>query len=106
MFPLSPSIAASGETEFEACKSSAQGRPPTLFSARCDGTVSAILALHDYFREEAQFCPPKEASVKQALRVLVKYLEEHPKDLHFNLEALTLLAFTSAWPCNKEIGRQ
>jgi Rap1a immunity proteins len=45
------------------------------------------------------FCPPDGATHGQMLRVVVRYIEEHPQDMH---EAFALLAYRAlheVWPC-------
>jgi len=48
------------------------------------------------------FCLPKDGiSHDQARRIMVKWLEAHPKDLHRSARSHIILAFIDAFPCNK-----
>ncbi len=46
-------------------------------------------------------CPPREVITGQLVRVVVKYLKDHPADLHGNGGLLTLTAFREAFPCKE-----
>jgi len=43
--------------------------------------------------------PKKGISVGQAVRIVVKYLNEHPEDLHAYEAILVMKAFYQAYPC-------
>lgn len=48
-----------------------------------------------------KMCPPEEnISGDQAVRIVVKYLEDHPEELHIPLTYLVHRAFVAAFPCN------
>jgi Rap1a immunity proteins len=44
-------------------------------------------------------CIPKGATVSQAIRVAVKYIDDRPARLNENFKALILEALRAAWPC-------
>ena len=66
----------------------------------CQGFVYAILVLGDALPEPIRCCHPKEATLEQSIRVLLKYLNEHPDLTHEDAVHLSLLAFKAAWPCH------
>ena len=79
-----------------------------LGAGRCLGIVRGIMdagAIFDTFAEKAGktppnvFCLPENVSTDQGIRVVVKYLEEHPADLHQRGTALTVRALKQAFPC-------
>jgi Rap1a immunity proteins len=44
------------------------------------------------------FCVPKETTIQQQIRVVVKYVEARPERMHERFALLALLA-REAWPC-------
>ena len=49
-----------------------------------------------------EFCLPTEGiPVIQGVRVLVKYLQDHPEQLHENAMGLTIAAFKNSFPCQR-----
>ena len=44
-------------------------------------------------------CVPNEVRGEQMAKVIIKYGNDHPEDLHLQGTAFTLKAFRSAWPC-------
>jgi hypothetical protein len=45
-------------------------------------------------------CIPQSASVDELVRVAVKYLDDHPEDLHLPAESLVFGAMRKAFPCH------
>lgn len=61
----------------------------------CVGTVDTIV-------ETAQpVCIPKGATTMQAVRIVVKYIDDRPARMHENFRVLAREALTEAWPCWK-----
>lgn len=48
------------------------------------------------------FCIPKDITSDQAIRVIVKYLEDHPEQLNDPAIILVLTAFKTYFPCNNQ----
>lgn len=48
-----------------------------------------------------QWCTPDNATLEQAVRVVVKYFTEHPARLHEDKFWLVRDAFITVWPCGK-----
>ena len=46
-------------------------------------------------------CLPKGVTTEQGLKVLVKYMEDHPEELHDRTAELAFRAFVKAWPCSR-----
>jgi hypothetical protein len=90
----------------EACQISVQDDPPiiTLNDARksgfCLGFVDAILGLGNDLAEPDRFCLPNGVTLERAIRVLVKYLDEHPERTSEDALTLSLRVFKAAWPCH------
>lgn len=45
--------------------------------------------------------PQKGISIDQAIRIVVKYLKNHPEDLHYPARTCVYLAISKAFPCEK-----
>jgi hypothetical protein len=61
----------------------------------CHGMVQGVI----YF--STSDCAPEGVSIKQDLRVVVKYLEDHPEKLHLHAAQLVMEALAKAFPCKK-----
>ena len=46
-------------------------------------------------------CLPKGVTTEQGLKVLVKYMDDHPEELQERTEQLATSAFINAWPCSR-----
>jgi hypothetical protein len=46
-------------------------------------------------------CLPKGVITEQGLKVLVKYMDDHPEKLHDRTAELAFRAFVKAWPCSR-----
>jgi hypothetical protein len=44
-------------------------------------------------------CPAKDSTYEQGTRVVVKYLQDHPEELHMKSSALVERALAKAFPC-------
>lgn len=49
----------------------------------------------------ASFCPPEEINNIQAVRIVEKYMKEHPEELHMHEYIIVTSAFKNAFPCKK-----
>jgi len=48
------------------------------------------------------FCPPSEGlENEQSLRIIIKWLEDHPEQLHMSARISVFIALSKALPCNK-----
>ena len=69
----------------------------------CMGMVRGIIGTnHEYAvkTKTAFFCLPIEGiKYTQAVRVVVKYLKEHPEKLHESAASLAIASLTEAFPC-------
>lgn len=69
----------------------------------CLGYLNGIADLHDILvilgDKLPLWCPPENVTVGQAEMVVIKYLKEHPEDLHLVAGSQVANAFMSAFPC-------
>jgi hypothetical protein len=64
----------------------------------CAGLIRAMF----YFGSgRFGICPPSGASVGQAARVVVLYIDQRPARMHEVFEDLALEAMQHAWPCKR-----
>ena len=45
------------------------------------------------------FCVPNDVTLGQRVAVVVKYIDEHPEDMHLEFFLLASEALRAAWPC-------
>ncbi len=50
-------------------------------------------------KKDRRFCPPSSLNIPQSVRVVVKYLRDHPADLHYPASMLVYNALVEAYPC-------
>ena len=72
-------------------------------AAYCVGYIDAAFSFsvyHEESKRRREVCWPKlELTTGQLVQVVVKYLKEHPADLHEEALLLTIRAFEEAFPC-------
>lgn len=66
------------------------------------GVWSTMVILNTGLDQGFRTCQPK-TGIKggQAARIVVRYLREHPEQLHEDAVFLSILAFQAAYPCSK-----
>jgi len=64
---------------------------------------AAYTALHP--RAQPFLCPPREFNEQQGARIILRYLDTHPEQLHLPGGALVLDAFRAAFPCTPAPGQ-
>jgi hypothetical protein len=94
----------SGDAMLPFCKKAIIGQssgpvPPEAWL--CLGKIDSLRRIRTVLKEEFASCAPDSVTNDQALRVVVKYLEENPKFLHQHFDLLALIAMQDAWPCKK-----
>lgn len=73
----------------------------------CGNFLQGITHLNLFYqaylvKERAAFCLPLEGiSNGQAVRIVLKYLQDHPEELHYEPVILTVNAFRRAFPCGR-----
>jgi hypothetical protein len=58
-----------------------------------------IVGMRDVDDYRMLFCPPPGVTLGQAKAVIVKYLDDNPKQLHLPIVPLALNALSNQWPC-------
>lgn len=89
------SIRLSGNAD--SCIKSCSSSPEEFHcKARCNALFKAA---------SWDFCVPKDVPVSQLVRVVVKYLEEHPAQLHNPAHGLVYASLKDAFPCTDSSNR-
>lgn len=99
----------------DVCRLLANGETPKLGSdayktggdmlkyGLCLGEIKALIwaapALQD---NQVRSCPPSTATVLQATKVIVAYLDQNPARLHEQFLGLAREALAHAWPCSTQ----
>lgn len=81
-----------------------------LLAGRCFGMVRGIVSFRELifpYMEGNGFtkpvCFPEQGiAVEQAVRVVLKYLNDHPEKLHMDDAILVAVALADAFPCRKQ----
>ena len=71
----------------------------------CFGLMEGMMAMnqvYEYRLKNALFCQPKDITSAQAARIVVKYLRDHPEELHQPGSILAYVALSKAFPCAKK----
>lgn len=69
-------------------------------AAYISGMVDATRILGDVNPDGRLICYPQEGiSNDQAMRIVVKWLEDHPQSLHESARMSTMIALADAFPC-------
>jgi Ssp1 endopeptidase immunity protein Rap1a len=88
---------------FQGCKAATQNEkldPQTATVASyCNGVIYALASVSDRLSNPLERSCVPAISMGQTMRVVVKFLDDHPERLHENFVQLTLEAFHQAWPC-------
>lgn len=79
---------------------------PDYNAGSCFGTVGAVMdtmtALYYDLPKEAKACFPENGiQYGQAVRIVTRYMSEHPASLHKSASVLSIEAFRAAFPCSK-----
>ena len=69
------------------------------FMGMVEGTQEPTLAHHELSRKYGIVCVPPEASYLQLAQVFVKYINDHPEELHGNAYSKLWISWLKAFPC-------
>lgn len=67
----------------------------------CQGLIGGMMDVLDRNNSQPllRSCPPGNASMGQTTRIVVRYLQNHPEQLHLSDTRLVLMAIQDAFPC-------
>ena len=87
-----------GSKLLQLCESDSAGE-----CGACVGYIVGIVDSHDTMvkvTEVPMFCQPENATAGQLVKVVTKYLNEHPEDLHYSASSEVYGALMEAFPCS------
>ena len=68
----------------------------------CAGFIEGIIKSEYTHKDKKLFCSPKESiKIDQAVRIVVKYVNDNPQNLHSDSILLVFSALMKAFPCPK-----
>jgi hypothetical protein len=91
------------QTSLRVIESNPNAAPDFDFG-NCFGTVAGVMntmtQLYYYLPNEAKACfPDSGISYLQAVRIVTRYMADHPASLHKSDALLSIEAFRAAFPC-------
>jgi hypothetical protein len=87
------------ESHVAILQGSARWQAAKCVGRECAGIVATLLWLGSSLPEPIS--RPRGVSGEQGWRVVVRYLESHPQELHRDFKELAAEALIDAWPCKK-----
>lgn len=73
-------------------------------AGRCVGFLQGVFAMNYYYewKGDGLFCFPNSVTYGQYVRIVVKYLRDHPEQLHKDEFLLAATALITAFPCTNK----
>ena len=74
-------------------------------ASRCIGLMQGMFGMNDFYGLTGAtlvFCRPNNSTAGQAARIVVKYLQDHPEQLHQDEFGLAVAALQAAFPCTNK----
>jgi hypothetical protein len=65
----------------------------------CAGSVGTLLFLGDALPDDYRVCRPRGAVLEDAVRIVVRAIDQQPHRMHENFNWLAMEALSRAWPC-------
>jgi Rap1a immunity proteins len=89
------------------CRAAVNNQAPALASdavmqGMCVGIVDAIdFIMSELPPDEKEFssCLPGDVTLRQAVQVVITYIDARPERMHENFKKLAIEAIHDAWPC-------
>jgi hypothetical protein len=79
--------------------------PPEFDWGRCQGYVigidDGVQLAYDIVGQPQPYCVPSEVTTGQLIRVLIKFIKDHPEKAHSKTKVLEVEAFINAFPCKQ-----
>jgi hypothetical protein len=64
-----------------------------------DGAVGTLVVAAAAYKSPRLVCVPEGVTVGQSAKVVERYLEAHPENLHLGARVLVFAALMATWPC-------
>jgi hypothetical protein len=106
-----PSTSGNDFRRFCAAVAAKSEPGPDFMTGTCYGYIDGVMEGITYSRAYAQakagksvvprlFCQPASVENGQIIRIVLKYIDDNPKDSHLPTAALLIDAMTAAFPCH------
>jgi len=66
----------------------------------CLGFIAGVIGAH-HGKGDESYCPPKGVTLGQEKLIFVKYLNDHPEELHLEGASVFLRAVSKVFPCKE-----
>lgn len=83
----------------QGCRDRIAGKPASVIQGICAGAIFTLIDIRWLLPPNGTFCPPATATVEQAMRVIVAYLDRNPSRTHEPFTWLAQEALRETWPC-------
>ena len=93
LLAASPAIALTG-SQLKEDGDKIEKAPGSYSSGYFDGYVLGVLDL-----TQGRLCIAERATTGEVLQVVIKYLKDHPEELHLRASDVVIKAVQTAWPC-------
>lgn len=93
-----------GNDLYESCKQFTAGdKPPkdTMEAVNIGGCVAYVSSVM-YLRENLGMCIPKGVTLLQGIKVILKFMDNHPEALNQPFPAIVYWGLNEAFPCHKQ----
>lgn len=105
--PAASAAAYSGNEMLQYCATALEQNPKLTLSSAwqegvCAGKLSALVEVGPMLSERFRFCPPRGSTLRQAARIVIKFMQDNPARLNTRFEILANVALQIAWPCDKK----
>jgi hypothetical protein len=70
-----------------------------LASGQCAGIVAGMMTAGKFLTADYRYCVPDTVNLGQALKVVIRYLDTNPNQLHYDFRYLVLATLKGAFPC-------
>src|SRR6476646_10014847 len=65
----------------------------------CVGTVRTLMGFGEKLDPPRRFCLPDGTNTKDAIQVILSYIEEHPETVDQSFLGVAIKSLSAAWPC-------
>lgn len=91
---------SSGNIMLQGCEDAISNRA-TFLAGVCAGIIEGLRFGGPTLDKGLAFCVPNNIARGQAIRVVLKFMNEHPQDLHEDFIVLASVSLLNIWPCKK-----
>ncbi len=99
VLPSSVIAAETANILWPACTSTPRTMVEAAKQMECYTIVRTLIDTSQILHPQFKFCPPKNYTLGQALRIVGKYFDENPSQTHLQFQQIALYALMDAWPC-------